>query len=206
MGVGLGAVLADRPLWSAQALAKPTLEVAPALLGSYLVRQTAAGVLAGRIVELEAYLADDDPACHAHRGETARNGAMFGPAGYAYVYRIYGIHWCVNVVTEPAGRGAAVLIRALEPVTGDGFMLENRGGVPNLTNGPGRLCQALAIDGSLNHTNLTQTGPLYLLQGEPSQFISASPRVGITKAAERPWRFFETGNRWVSRGPKNVSF
>jgi DNA-3-methyladenine glycosylase len=177
------------------------LELAPALLDSLLVRVTPEGTMAGRIVETEAYLAEDDPACHAHRGETPRNRAMFGPPGRAYVYRIYGIHWCFNVVTEPAGRGAAVLIRALEPMVGLELMIEHRGS-QDVTNGPGRLCQALAIDGSLDHVDLTRTGPLYLVKGKPPEGVVATPRVGITKAADRPWRFYERGNRWVSRGPK----
>ncbi|MDB5096563.1 MAG: 3-methyladenine glycosylase [Cyanobacteria bacterium RYN_339] len=190
-------------LWTPEELAGPTLELAPALLDSLLVRVTPEGTMAGRIVEVEAYLADDDPACHAHRGETARNRAMFGPPGRSYVYRIYGIHWCVNVVTEPEGRGCAVLIRALEPLVGLELMLANRKN-PALTNGPGRLCQALGIDGSLDQADLTRTGPLYLIKGKPPEDVVATPRIGITKAADYPWRFFERGNRWVS-GPRGVN-
>jgi DNA-3-methyladenine glycosylase len=192
-----------QPLWTPEELARPTLDLAPALLDSLLVRVTPQGTMIGRIVETEAYLADDDPACHAHRGPTPRNQAMFGPPGRAYVYRIYGIHWCVNVVTEAEGRGCAVLIRALEPMAGQDQMVANRKN-PELTNGPGRLCQALAIDGSLDHTDLTRTGPLYLLKGKPPADVVATPRIGITKAADRPWRFYERGNRWVS-GPRGVN-
>lgn len=209
-------------LWTAADLAVPTLEAAPALLGSLLVRNLAGEPLVGRIVETEAYLPEDDPACHAHRGETPRNRAMFGEAGRAYVYRIYGLHHCVNVVTEAPGRGAAVLIRALEPLRGQATMARLRGladlaerlraegpaalahGRPDLTNGPGKLCQALAIDGALDHADLTREGPLYLLKPArpPAEPITTSPRVGITQAAERPWRFFLAGDRWVSRGPR----
>jgi DNA-3-methyladenine glycosylase len=198
-------VLAGRPFWTSEALARPTLEVAPSLLGSFLVRETPQGQMAGRIVEVEAYLSLEDPASHAHRGETPRNRAMFGPPGHAYVYRIYGMHWCVNVVTEAPGCGAAVLIRALEPVLGEDLMLERRRGAVDLTNGPGRLCQALAIDGSLDHTHLTAPGPLYLLMGEAGQSIETSPRIGITKAAALPWRYFLANNRWVSRTPKKTA-
>lgn len=188
--------------WTPGELAAPTLEVAPALLGSYLVRELDGRRLIGRIVETEAYLAEGDPACHAHRGETPRNRPMFGPPGRAYVYRIYGLHFCVNVVTEPAGRGAAVLIRALEPLEGEEVMADRRGS-RDLTNGPGRLCQALGIDLTCNDLDLTTPGPLYLLkptQGETP--YATSPRIGITQAAEQPWRFYVPGNRWVSRGPK----
>lgn len=185
--------------WQSEDLAGDTLALAPALLGSVLVRVTPDGILAGRIVETEAYLAEGDPACHAHRGETLRNRAMFGPPGRAYVYRIYGIHWCVNVVTEPAGRGSAVLLRALEPIAGIDRMAANRGGSRDLTNGPGRLCQALSIDGTLDHVDLTHPGELYLLRGAPPESVVAATRIGITQAADRAWRFYERGNPWVSR-------
>ena len=188
-------------LWTARDLAIPTLAAAPALLGSLLVRELAGERLVGRIVETEAYLAEDDPACHAHRGETPRNRAMFGEPGHAYVYRIYGLHHCVNVVTEPAGRGAAVLIRALEPLQGLETMAGLRGSLA-LTDGPGKLCQALGIDRALDQADLTREGALYLLRPvtAPPEPVETSARIGITLAADRPWRFFLAGNRWVSKG------
>lgn len=187
------------PLWTPAELAGDTVALAPALLGSYLVREVDGQTLAGRIVETEAYT-PEDPACHASRGETARNRPMFGPPGTAYVYLIYGMHHCFNVVTEPAGRGAAVLVRAVEPVLGVEEMAARR---PNkdLTRGPGKLCQAMGIGPDLNGLALTQRGPLYLLKAPPEGAIAASPRVGITKAAELPWRFFLAENPWVSKGP-----
>ena len=189
-----------RDLWTPDELAGDTLALAPALLGSYLVRDLGGELLVGRIVETEAYT-PDDPACHASRGETARNRAMFGPPGRAYVYLIYGIHHCFNVVTEPEGRGAAVLVRALEPVMGEAAMAERRG-AKGLTNGPGKLCQALDIGPGLNHADLTRPGPLYMLKGEPDAAILRSPRVGISQAVEWPWRFFLAGSPWVSKGPR----
>lgn len=192
--------------WAAADLGAHTLDAAPALLGSLLVRELDGERLVGRIVETEAYLADDDPACHAHRGETPRNRAMFGPPGRAYVYRIYGLHHCVNVVTEAPGRGAAVLIRAMEPLAGEATMARLRGGGParQLTNGPGKLCQAMAIGRELDGVDLTRPGPLYLLRppGPVVEAIATSPRVGITRAADRPWRFYLPGSPWVSRGPR----
>lgn len=189
-----------RPLWTEAELAVPTLESTPRLLGSYLVRESPEGVTAGRIVEVEAYVGDEDPACHAYRRETERNRAMFGPPGRAYVYRIYGMHWCVNVVTEGVGRGCAILIRALEPVEGIPLMADRRGGAKDLAKGPGMLCQALAIDRTLDHADLTRPGPLYLVHGDVPADIATSGRIGITKAADFPWRFYEAGSRWVSRG------
>lgn len=199
----LPAFLTGARPWEATALALDTLESARALLGSYLVRELDGQLLVGRIVETEAYLSEGDPACHAYKRETPRNRPMFGPPGHAYVYKIYGLHHCVNVVTEPPGRGAAVLIRALEPVQGEGLMRDRRSGSRDLTNGPGRLCQALGIDVALNGTDLTVPGALYLLQPPtpPTDVIATSPRIGITQGAEFPWRFFYAGNRWVSKGP-----
>lgn len=196
-------LLGSGELWRRTELEGDTLAIAPALLGCYLIRDLGDELLVGRIVETEAYLAEGDPACHTYKGQTARNRPMFGPAGHAYVYKIYGLHHCVNVVTEPAGRGSAVLIRALEPVAGIAAMEASRG-VKDLTNGPGRLCQALAIDASLNDVDLTRPGPLYLLKPGASrdEAIATSPRIGITQGAEFPWRFFYPHSRWISKGPK----
>lgn len=200
--MSLEGLLGPGRFWNRSELAEPTLDVAPALLGTYLVRDLGGELLVGRIVETEAYLAEGDPACHTYKGETPRNRPMFGPPGHAYVYKIYGIHHCFNVVTEPAGRGSAVLIRGLEPVLGQATMEALRG-VKDVTNGPGKLCQALDIGVGLNDVDLTQAGPLFLWRPEEASkvAIATSPRIGITQGAEFPWRFFYSGNRWVSKGP-----
>ena len=172
-------------------------DVAPLLLGSILHGPNGAG----RIVEVEAYGGADDPASHAHRGPTERNRPMFGPAGTLYVYLIYGIHNCANVVTGPVGDGQAVLIRALEPV-GDRTAMErcrSRRG-PELTNGPGKLCEALGVDRTHTGQYLLDGGAvsLDLREHAPSEPIASSTRVGITKATNRPWRWYLRGNRYVS--------
>jgi DNA-3-methyladenine glycosylase len=188
---------------------RPTLEVARRLLGALLVRTLPEGRLVGRIVETEAYL-HDDPACHGVREtaggpihmQTARNAVMFSPPGRAYVYFTYGSHFLVNVVTAPEGVPEAVLIRALEPLEGMDIMLRRRGHVDprQLTNGPGKLAQALAIDGALNGHDLTLL-PLQLCTGEPvpDDRVVTTTRIGISRAVDRPWRFYEKGNLWVSR-------
>lgn len=201
--MGRPAFLEGAAFWTADALVGDTLAAAPALLGSYLVRELDGELLVGRIVETEAYLPEGDPACHASKRETPRNRMMFGDPARAYVYKIYGLYHCVNVVTEPRGRGAAVLIRALEPVAGLETMADRRNGRRDLTNGPGRLCLALGIDAALNGVDLTRPGPLYLLRppAPPEDEVATSPRIGITQGAEFPWRFYFKGNRWVSKGP-----
>ena len=177
-------------LWDGDAVA-----AARALIGAELYVD---GV-GGRIVETEAY-EPDDPASHAYRGQTPRNGAMFGPAGHIYVYRSYGIHWCVNVVCGPAGVGAAVLIRALEPLTGLDTMRERRGGVRErvLCAGPGRLCQALGITGA-HDGNAIAEYPFAFTPATGVQPLVSGPRIGITKAIDAPWRFGLAGSRWLSR-------
>jgi DNA-3-methyladenine glycosylase len=145
----------------------------------------------GPVVEAEAY-ADDDPASHAFPGLRVRNAAMFGPAGTFYVYRSYGIHWCVNVVCRPAGVGAAVLIRALEPVHGVERMRARRGREP-LTTGPGNVGQALGATPALNGE------PVGLVPPERVRPVEASSRIGITKAVDHPWRFYDPESRFVSR-------
>jgi DNA-3-methyladenine glycosylase len=152
------------------------------------------------VVEVEAY-APDDPASHSYRGRTARNAAMFGPPGHAYVYRSYGIHHCLNLVCGPDGEGAAVLVRALEPTSGLEAMRERRGVEETrlLCSGPGRLCEALGV--TLAHDGLALDEPPFLLlprEGEPD-FV-ATTRVGITRAVDLPWRYVERGSRFVSRG------
>lgn len=177
-----------------------TEEVARRLLGCTLVSRLGGAVTAGVIVETEAY-GSDDPACHAFRGPTARNAAMFMAAGTLYVYRIYGVHHCANVVTGPAGVGEAVLIRALEPVRGHDAMRSRRGVEEDrmLCSGPGRLCAAMGIDVAANGSDLF-TGPVTLLEAPAApREVRVGPRVGVTKAADRQWRFCVAGSRYVSR-------
>lgn len=170
---------------------RPVLEVAPELIGVTLLVD---GV-GGEIVEVEAY-DETDPASHSFKGPTLRNAAMFGPAGHAYVYKIYGIHFCLNFVCRP---GSAVLIRALRPTHGLEAMHERRGGVAEkqLCSGPGKLAEALAIDLRQNGLPLDEP-PFVLLSGEARE-IAAGTRIGITKGAETPWRFVARGSPFLSR-------
>ena len=179
---------------NAEFFARPVLEVAPDLLGC-VVRH---GETSGVIVETEAYHLSE-PACHAYAGLTARTAPLFGPPGRAYVYRSYGIHALLNAVCEPAGVGAAVLIRALEPLDGVPEMLARRGvgRDEDLCNGPGKLTQALGIELWVNGLSLIN-GPVRILVGEPREYVTG-PRIGITKAADLPWRFCAIGSRDVSR-------
>jgi DNA-3-methyladenine glycosylase len=182
-------------------------EVAPHLLGTILV----CGDRRGTIVEVEAYEGPDDAASHAFRGPTPRNQAMFGPPGLLYVYRSYGIHWCANVVCGPSGRGSAVLIRAVEPTTGVEAMWADRPRARKLTDlasGPGKLCAALGIDGSHDGVDLLDpASPVRLAAGPrvPEHRIVAGPRVGITRAADRPWRFAIADHPHVSRPPPTMT-
>jgi DNA-3-methyladenine glycosylase len=157
----------------------------------------------GRIVETEAYLGPHDPACHAAAGLTARTRTLHGPPGHAYVYFIYGMHWCFNTVTREAGHGSAVLIRALEPVSGHALMRRRRDVErdEDLTSGPARLCEALGITKDQDGVRLDR-GPLRILQGDPvpDESVLVTPRIGIRKAADWPLRFLQKGNRFVSRG------
>ena len=177
------------------------LRVARSLLGMLLVRELGSKLLVGRIVEVEAYRGSDDPASHAYRGMTERNKVMWAKPGTAYVYQIYGIHYCLNVVAEPEGMPAAVLIRALEPVMGIKVMRKNRG-ISNLrllTSGPARLTKAMKIDKSFNWWDLTRGEVLYIAQGEPvpGSLVSRSKRVGVKDP--RPWRLYVKGSPYVSR-------
>jgi DNA-3-methyladenine glycosylase len=178
---------------------RPVLEVARDLVGCVVSHAGTSGV----IVETEAYH-DSEPACHAFVGLTARTKTLFGPPGRAYVYRSYGIHALLNAVCEPAGVGAAVLIRALEPLEGIELMRERRGIEPieQLCSGPGKLTQALGIELGENDTALTGAGPVAI--GPPPAAwrdvkLVAGPRIGITKAVELPWRFCAHGSRHISR-------
>ena len=185
-------------------------DVAKALLGHWLIRNTPEGPLGGPIVETEAYLADD-AACHAARGLTQRNQTMFGPPGHAYVYLIYGYHYCVNAVCQSAGVPEAVLIRAVEASLGISAMSRNRKVSPEtkLTNGPAKLCEAMGIDRRLDGADLCDRhAELYIAENpEHRSFrrrngpVITAVRVGITQAAELPLRFYLEGNRFVSRAP-----
>jgi DNA-3-methyladenine glycosylase len=153
----------------------------------------------GRIVEVEAYAADD-PASHSYRGLTPRTEVMFGPPGRLYVYRSYGLHWCANVVCEEAGRGAAVLLRALEPTDGLDAMRARRGLADRrlLCSGPGRLTQALGLTSEHNGADLAEP-PFELIPPAAAVSVERTPRIGITKAVEKPWRYVEAGSSWSSR-------
>ena len=155
--------------------------------------------IGGTIVEVEAYH-HTDPAAHSYRGPTARNAVMFGPPGHVYVYRSYGIHWCVNFVCEAEGSASAVLIRALMPTTGLAVMRRRRGVGDDrlLCAGPGRLCEALAITGAHNGAVLNQPPFALLARTAPTEIVSG-PRIGITRAADLPWRYGLKGSRFLSR-------
>jgi len=178
---------------------QPTISVARELLGCIVTRRWRGKWISGRIVETEAYLTGD-PACHACRGKTKRNAAMFGPPGHAYVYTIH-THWLLNAVTQPDGVGEAVLIRALEPLDGIEQMRRARGmdRIRDLCRGPGRLCQALRIDRKLNGKSLARDSLLILPSPEPVEDICSARRIGIRHAADREWRFYVSGSRFVSR-------
>jgi len=188
--VDLAAIVARRPL-----------EAAPALLGQRLT----VGPRSGRIVEVEAYEGAEDPASHAYRGPTDRNRVMFGPPGRLYVYRSYGIHWCANIVCGPLDTPGAVLVRAIDPDRGVEAMWPDRPKArqqADLASGPGKLCAALAIDGGHNAVDLLDdTSPIRLVAQDPvpEGSVLAGPRIGITKATERPWRFAIANNPNVSR-------
>jgi len=173
----------------------PSHEVAPLLIGTVLLID---GV-GGRIVETEAY-DREDPASHSFSGPTERNGAMFGEPAHAYVYRSYGIHWCLNFVCREDGHGAGVLLRAIEPLEGLDVMRERRGVDDErlLCSGPGKLCQALGVTRAFNGRDLALPPFQLLAPQEPVQVV-AGPRIGISKAMDVPWRFGLAGSRYVSR-------
>ena len=182
-------------------------QAALALLGARLVSTVGGVTTVAVVVETEAYGGPDDPASHAatRSGVTPRNRPMFGPPGHAYVYRSYGMHWCVNVVTGADGDPQAVLIRGVEALEGVDTMARRRGGKLPLAAGPGRVCQALGIDGSLNGHDLCEP-PLILSAGwdvDPS-VVGVSGRVGVSAAADRLLRFYVAGSVGVSRGPSRT--
>jgi DNA-3-methyladenine glycosylase len=175
--------------------ARSVHEVAPELIGATLLFDGAGG----RIVEVEAYH-HTDPAAHSYNGQTPRNAVMFGPPGFAYVYRSYGIHWCLNFVCEAAGSASAVLIRAIEPLEGVGKMRRRRGVRDErlLCSGPGRVCQALGV--TIAHNGLALNRPPFrLIARDDTPEVMAGVRIGITKAAELPWRYGLKGSRFLSK-------
>ena len=182
---------------------RDTEVVARDLLGAVLVCRTDEGTASGIIVETEAYIGEEDPACHAAAGRTRRTEPLYGRPGLSYVYFIYGVHWCFNAVTRAEGLPSAVLVRALQPLDGIELMRSRRGpriNDINLTNGPGKLCAALGIDRRMNALSL-QRGPLVIRRGDPvvSSDIVTTTRVGITKAAHWPLRYYIKGNAFVSK-------
>ena len=184
---------------------RSTLDVANDLLGKVLIRRLGRRKLAGRIVETEAYVGPHDLACHASKGHTPRTAVMFGPPGFAYVYMIYGFYFCLNVVTEPEGYPAAVLIRAVEPLEGVDLMKTLRSHPvrhTNIASGPGKLCMAMSIDKQLNGADLLGTTIWIEDRNIDREAILTSPRVGVDYAGEykdKPWRFFVDGSPHVSR-------
>lgn len=183
-----------------------TLELARYLLGKLLVRALPEGLAVGRIVETEAY-PPGDPAAHHYRGPTRRNRSLFLDRGRAYVYRAYGTSWMLNVSAETAGLGGGVLIRAMAPEEGTALMAARRGPVAarDIARGPGRLAAALGVDLALDGLDLCARGPLFLSADDrPTGEIGVSTRIGLTRAAERPWRFFVRGSRFLS-GPARLN-
>ncbi len=174
---------------------RPVLAVAPELIGATLLVDGVGGV----IVEVEAYR-HTDPAAHSYGGRTQRNAVMFGPPGFAYIYRSYGIHWCLNFVCEEEGSAAAVLVRAVQPMQGLPLMRRRRGlsEARALCSGPGKLCEALGV--SIKHYGLPlDRAPFELHARETTPEIAVGPRIGITKAVERPWRYGLKGSKFLSK-------
>jgi len=182
--------------------ARPTISVAIDLLGKVLLHNMPDKVVAGKIVETEAYLGGLDDACHASHGKTQRTKIFWGYPGVAYVYVNYGIHYCLNVITEDINIAGCVLIRAIEPVMGISVMKKNRGidEILSLTNGPGKLTQAMSITSKLNGAHLTQ-GDLVIIDNKNNDCfnVSVTTRIGISKATDEPLRFIVSGNQFVSR-------
>ncbi|MGM0441474.1 MAG: DNA-3-methyladenine glycosylase [Elusimicrobiota bacterium] len=187
-------------LVEANFFSRSTLKVAEDLVGKYLFSKKGGRVCGGKIVETEAYLGKNDRASHAARKKTARNAVMFGPPGTIYVYLIYGIHYCFNLVCESEGEGAAVLIRALKPSRGLKLMKKRRktGEVKEIASGPAKLTQALSIDTDDNGKELSSNGIYVVDRGETVDSIACGPRIGITKSKDLDYRFFIEDNCYVS--------
>lgn len=184
---------------------RPTLDVAQGLMGCRIVYDGPRGRLSARIVEVEAYIGEDDPACHASAGRTARTAPMFGPPGCAYIYFIYGMYYCLNFVTESEGRPAAVLLRGAEPLEGLELMrtLATPQQDARLLAGPGKFCRAFGLTTEQNGWDLTSSS-LYLLSPVRTVTrVASSPRIGISKATRRHWRFFDPDSPSVSKRPAN---
>jgi len=200
-GTRVGPAITDRSWFD-----RPALDVAPTLLGKRLVHASPDGVVAGRIVETEAYAGPEDRAAHSSRGKTPRNSVMFGPPAHLYVYFIYGMHYCLNVVCGPAGKPEAVLIRAVSIDEGEELARKRRRASTSvatvrLASGPGNVAAAFGIDRSLNGADLTD-GPVYLTDGPRPPTVVARPRIGVAYAAEwadKPWRFLVADDPNVSR-------
>lgn len=180
--------------------------VAQEMLGTIIECTTSEGTTSAMIVETEAYVGEHDLACHAAAGRTKRTEPLYGAPGISYVYFIYGVHWCFNAVTRSAGMPSAVLVRAVEPISGESLMRQRRGEGPrdiDLTNGPGKLCEALGIDGALNGVSL-QRKPLVIREGRKvsADEIETTPRIGISRAVDWPLRYLIRGNPYVSRFPR----
>jgi DNA-3-methyladenine glycosylase len=204
-GHEIGATVRARVLDRAE-MPVDTVDLARFLIGKVLVRMLAEGVAGGRIVETEAY-GVGDPAGHAYRGVTPRNRPLFLERGHAYVYLAYGVSFMLNVSSETPGVGAGVLIRAIEPTIGVAIMERNRAAqrARDLARGPGRLCEALGIDRRLDGIDLCQAGPLWLgSDGQATHEIGRSKRIGVTRAADSPLRFYVRGNSFVS-GPQALN-
>ena len=187
---------------------RPVITVAKDLLGKVLIKKEGKNILAGRIVEVEAYDGNIDEAAHSFKGKTKRNEVMFNEGGFFYVYFTYGAHYCCNIVTGKKDHGSAVLIRAIEPLEGIDLMIENRFGrelksekeIFNLTSGPGKVCKAFGFDNVHSGTDLIK-GDIFLISAPKvkKNKVGISKRIGISKSMELPWRFFETGNPFLSR-------
>jgi len=183
---------------------RSTLEIAPELIGKYIVYNSPKGRLAARIVEVEAYIGQDDPACLAARGQTKRNAIMFGKPCFAYIYFVYGMYYCLNFVTEPKGQPAAVLLRAAEPMDGIEFLNNNSKKINRLCllNGPGKFCREFGL--TIDQNGLDLTGDILYLQdrNSPVEVIERSPRIGIKVGKDLLWRFYDNNSKSVS-GKKN---